>query len=58
MPEVRIVAHPVFPEQVVQGYWWARPRTAMLIFAEYQKYLLSLVRPMIFGQPDPGSEPS
>jgi len=58
MPEVRIVAHPVFPEQVMQGYWWARPRTAMLIFAEYQKYLLSLVRPMIFGQPAPGSEPS
>jgi uncharacterized SAM-binding protein YcdF (DUF218 family) len=58
MPEVRIVAHPVFPENVLQGYWWARPRTAMLIFAEYQKYLLALARPMMFGRPDTASEPS
>jgi uncharacterized SAM-binding protein YcdF (DUF218 family) len=58
MPEVRIVAHPVFPEHVLQGYWWARPRTAMLIFAEYQKYLLALARPVVFGRPETASEPS
>ena len=58
MPEVRIVAHPVFPENVLQGYWWARPRTAMLIFAEYQKYLVALARPVVFGRPDNASEPS
>lgn len=58
MPDVRIIAHPVFPERVMQGYWWARPRTALLVVAEYQKYLLALVRPVLFGRSDGGSEPS
>jgi uncharacterized SAM-binding protein YcdF (DUF218 family) len=58
MPDVRIVAHPVFPENVMQGYWWARPRTTLLILAEYQKYLLALARPVVFGRSDSGSEPS
>jgi uncharacterized SAM-binding protein YcdF (DUF218 family) len=58
MPEVRIVAHPVFPENVMQGYWWARPRTAMLIFVEYQKYLLARARAAMLGRPEVGSEPS
>jgi hypothetical protein len=30
----------------------------MLIFAEYQKYLLALARPVMFGRPDTASEPS
>jgi uncharacterized SAM-binding protein YcdF (DUF218 family) len=58
MPEVRIIAHPVFPEHVMQGYWWARPRTTLLILAEYQKYLVALARPALVGRSDSGSTAS
>lgn len=47
MPDVRIIAHPVFPENVKQDHWWAWPGTASLIVAEYNKYLLALVRPLV-----------
>jgi uncharacterized SAM-binding protein YcdF (DUF218 family) len=49
MPEMRIVAHPVFPESVKQERWWASPGTASLIFGEYHKYLLALARPLLAG---------
>jgi uncharacterized SAM-binding protein YcdF (DUF218 family) len=55
MPDVRIVAHPVFPERLKQELWWARPRTASLIVAEYQKYLLILARRPLPGTADGGS---
>ena len=35
MPEMRIIANPVFPENVKQERWWAWPGTAMLILVEY-----------------------
>ncbi|HEX7969405.1 MAG TPA: YdcF family protein [Stellaceae bacterium] len=57
MPEVRIIAHPVFPERVKQERWWAWPGTASLIVAEYQKYLLALARPVL-GSGEAGSAPS
>lgn len=57
MPEVRIIAHPVFPERVKQERWWAWPGTASLIVAEYQKYLLALARPVL-GVPEARSVPS
>jgi uncharacterized SAM-binding protein YcdF (DUF218 family) len=47
MPEIRIIAHPVFPENVKQDRWWAWPGTASLIVAEYDKYLAALVRPLV-----------
>jgi uncharacterized SAM-binding protein YcdF (DUF218 family) len=46
MPDVTIIAHPVFPEHVKQSQWWAWPGTASLIVGEYNKYLGALVRPM------------
>jgi uncharacterized SAM-binding protein YcdF (DUF218 family) len=49
MPELRIVANPVFPESVRQEHWWASPVTTTLILVEYHKYLLSLVRPLVMG---------
>ena len=49
MPDVRIIAHPVFPERVKQERWWASPSTASLILAEYHKYLLALIRPRESG---------
>ena len=47
MPEIEIVAHPVFPEQVKYEYWWLRPGTAALLVNEYGKYLATLVRPFV-----------
>ena len=47
MPDVRIIAHPVFPENVKQERWWAWPGTASLILGEYDKYLLALARPLL-----------
>ncbi len=40
LPDVKIVPHPVFSENVKQQEWWAWPGTATLIAREYSKYLL------------------
>ena len=50
MPEVQIIAHPVFPEQVKLADWWAWPGTATLIVGEYDKYLAARLRAAL-GQP-------
>lgn len=50
MPEIEIVPHPVFPDQVKQQHWWAWPGTAGLLVSEYAKYLAALARPLI-GSP-------
>jgi len=47
MPDIEIVAHPVFPEQVKSERWWAWRGTAMLLMNEYAKYLAALARPVI-----------
>jgi hypothetical protein len=47
MPEIDIVAHPVFPDQVKQERWWASRGTATLVVNEYLKYSAALVRPLI-----------
>ena len=47
MPEIEIVAHPVFPDQVKQEHWWAWPGTAALLVNEFTKYLAALARPLI-----------
>lgn len=45
MPEIEIVPHPVFPEQVKPDHWWASRGTAALLMSEYTKYLAALARP-------------
>jgi uncharacterized SAM-binding protein YcdF (DUF218 family) len=55
MPEMRIIANPVFPESVKQDRWWAWPGTAELVVVEYSKYLLALVRPLVRRDADSGS---
>jgi uncharacterized SAM-binding protein YcdF (DUF218 family) len=50
MPEIDIVAHPVFPDQVKQEHWWAWRGTAVLLVNEYLKYLGALSRPLIEGR--------
>jgi uncharacterized SAM-binding protein YcdF (DUF218 family) len=47
MPEIEIVAHPVFPDQVKPEHWWAWRGTAFLLVNEYFKYLGALARPAI-----------
>lgn len=46
LPDVEIIPHPVFSENVKQQEWWAWPGTAALIAREYSKYLLVRVRYM------------
>jgi uncharacterized SAM-binding protein YcdF (DUF218 family) len=47
MPEIEIVAHPVFPDQVKQEHWWKWRGTAALLVGEYVKYLAALFRPLL-----------
>ncbi|GAB4356489.1 MAG: YdcF family protein [Kiloniellaceae bacterium] len=44
MPEVEIVPHPVFPEHFKRENWWMWPGSSTLLFTEYTKYLVALVR--------------
>lgn len=48
-PGVEIVPHPVFPLHVMVNEWWARPGTASLVMAEYNKYLLAATRHWLRG---------
>lgn len=43
MPAVKIIPHPVFPEQVKTD-WWLYPGTASLLAREYSKYLYSIAK--------------
>lgn len=44
MPDVAIVAHPVFPDAVKRDHWWLWPGTVHLIISEYTKFLLGQLR--------------
>jgi len=44
MPDIEIVAHPVFPEHFKRDNWWMWPGSSTLLFTEYTKYLVALVR--------------
>ncbi len=58
MPEIEIVPHPVFPDQIAREHWWARRETATLLVNEYGKYLATLARPFIKGLVAAGHGPS
>jgi uncharacterized SAM-binding protein YcdF (DUF218 family) len=47
MPEITIIPNPVFPRQVQDPYWFARPDTVFLLFNEYHKYLAAAARAKI-----------
>ena len=51
MPEIEIVAHPVFPDRVKQEHWWTWRGTATLLVSEYVKYLAALFRPVLEWSP-------
>jgi uncharacterized SAM-binding protein YcdF (DUF218 family) len=47
MPEIEIIAHPVFPDEDSQEHWWASRATVVLLAIEYGKYLGALLRPIV-----------
>ena len=44
MPDVKVIANPVFPQHVRVDNWWRYRGTAGLIASEYAKYILALIR--------------
>jgi uncharacterized SAM-binding protein YcdF (DUF218 family) len=44
MPEIEIIAHPVFPDQVKRERWWVSRATTALLVSEYSKYLGAVLR--------------
>ena len=44
MPDIRMIAHPVFPRTVRLEDWWHHPNTARLLHGEFAKYLVALAR--------------
>jgi len=44
MPGIAIIPNPVFPKQMQDPYWFARPSTVVLLFNEYHKYLVAAAR--------------
>jgi uncharacterized SAM-binding protein YcdF (DUF218 family) len=57
MPEIEIVPHPVFPDQIAHEHWWTRRQTAALLVSEYGKYLATLARPFVEGLAPGGHGP-
>jgi uncharacterized SAM-binding protein YcdF (DUF218 family) len=49
VPEVELIANPVFPESVKLEGWWRWPGTASLMAVEFDKYLVSLARARLGG---------
>jgi uncharacterized SAM-binding protein YcdF (DUF218 family) len=47
LPEIEIIAHPVFPDEVSQEHWWVSRGTVALLAGEYGKYLGALLRPIV-----------
>ncbi|MDX1401191.1 MAG: YdcF family protein [Kiloniellales bacterium] len=43
MPEIEIIAHPVFSSNYHQDDWWRWPGSARLLASEYTKYLIALL---------------
>lgn len=58
MPEIDIVAHPVYPDQIKHEHWWASRDSAALLAKEYSKYLAALLRPLVdWRRPAAGGRP-
>ncbi|MFN7192510.1 MAG: YdcF family protein, partial [Rhodospirillales bacterium] len=47
MPDIDLVAQPVYPENFHTDEWWRWPGTYALLQAEYHKYLGALLRPYL-----------
>ena len=51
LPDIRIVAHPVFPEAFKRECWWCWRNSILLVASEFNKYLAALA-----GLSSPGAE--
>lgn len=51
LPDVAVVPHPVFPDNVKQEDWWRYPGTTLLFATEYTKYLVAHLRLMLPDRP-------
>src|SRR5215472_12825202 len=47
LPDIAIIAHPVFPEDVKLDGWWRWRGTTALLVSEYSKHLGALGRPVL-----------
>lgn len=43
LPDIKIVAHPVFPEAFERECWWCGRNSALLVVSEFHKYLAAFV---------------
>jgi uncharacterized SAM-binding protein YcdF (DUF218 family) len=60
LPDVTLIAYPVFPDQIHAKNWWREPASARLLAGEYVKYLVArlrigLARSLQTGAPAPGA---
>jgi uncharacterized SAM-binding protein YcdF (DUF218 family) len=46
MPQVRIIAHPVFAQHFAPGEWETWHNAPIVVLGEYSKYLASIARPL------------
>ena len=44
LPDVTLVPFPVVSEKAADRSWWSSPPTAKLLFSEYLKYIVAMVR--------------
>ena len=58
MPEISIIAHPVFPAEARPERWSAWHRAASLLLGEYIKYLAALFRPVFDPEQPAAAEPA
>jgi len=54
LPGITLIPFPVVTERLRAEPWWSSSTTAKLLFAEYAKYVLAVVR--IWLEPEPGGE--
>ena len=47
MPQITIVAHPVFAHHLEPEHWWSWHGAPLLIIGEYDKYLFAWIRPAL-----------
>lgn len=53
LPRARLVPHAVVSDQFDAARWWRDLATARLLFLEYVKYVVAVVRTRLHGDPDP-----
>jgi uncharacterized SAM-binding protein YcdF (DUF218 family) len=44
LPDIAVIANPVFPPEVRDPYWFVKPHTLLLLMNEYHKYIIALAR--------------